>query len=398
MNGVTIQVVNGGLGQVAPSIDGVSGLIVGGLAILGGAQFNTVYQFFSLADAESLLITSDYDQSNAVLVHHQISEFFRMSPNGELWFVMVPLETEYEDIFALGDPTSAANRIKSASEGRVNQLAACYVSEDPVITTTVLIAGIAHAQAFATACSAANMPLVVILEGKGTLTGNNQNLHVLNAPQVAVMIGQNAAPMEEDSVNATYGAVGTLLGALSFGAVNENVGWVRKFNLQGGSLQSIGVLGYPESSTSFTPTLQQQLHNFGYVFFTRHTGIAGIYFNDTFTCTALADDLCNLENNRVINKAKRLIRTALLPDLLSPINVNPTTGRLAPDVVKKLEVQGKRAIDEGMLNLGQISGFQFIIDENQNILSTSELVCELSITPTGTARQIKIKIGFSNPF
>jgi hypothetical protein len=94
----------------------------------------------------------------------------------------------------------------------------------------------------------------------------------------------------------------------------------------------------------------------------------------------------------------RLIRAALLPDLGSPINVNPTTGQLTPEVVKKLEVQGKRVIDEQMLNQGEISGFTFTIDENQNILSTNELVSELEIVPVGTARKFVVKIGFTNPF
>ena len=93
-----------------------------------------------------------------------------------------------------------------------------------------------------------------------------------------------------------------------------------------------------------------------------------------------------------------MIRQALLPYLNSPINVNSTTGKIAADAIKTIEAAGKKIIDEEMMRNNELSGFDFYIDEDQNILSTSNLECTLEITPTGTARTITVNLGFVNPF
>ncbi|HRO76865.1 MAG TPA: DUF2586 family protein, partial [Crocinitomicaceae bacterium] len=170
----------------------------------------------------------------------------------------------------------------------------------------------------------------------------------------------------------------------------------QKFNVLGGGLEKAAI-GDAEISTLGVSDLNT-LNDHGLLFLRTHTGITGLFWNDAPTCTAVTDDFAYLENNRTIDKATRLIRTTFLPTLNSPIYVNPQTGQLAPNVVKSLEALGKKTINDSMLTPGEISGFDFVIDPEQDILATSQLEAVLTIIPVGTARKIIVKIGFSNPF
>lgn len=394
LNDIVIEKVSGGLGRLAPTADGVCGLIAGGVAVVGGVQPQVVYKLGGIEDAVAIGITQQYDAANGILVYEHIKEYFRNNSNAELWFVLEADDSVYTDMFDVASTICAASKLLIESEGVVKVIGAALNVSPAPSDATILLAGIAAAQEWAENSATEHQPVQIILEGRGVTDAVHPSMHGLNAPLVSTMIGQNFAIANLGGDFKWYGAVGTALNAISRASVHENISYVRKFNMLGGNLQVPSVFKTSNPSNTLLETLNDQ----GYIFFRKHVGIAGIYFNDAHTCTAVTDDYCYIENNRTIQKAMRLIRTALLPDLGSPINVNPTTGQLAPEVVKKLEVQGKRAIDEQMLNQGEISGFTFRIDANQNILSTNELIAELEIVPTGTARKFIVKIGFTNPF
>ena len=404
-NDVIINKVSGGLGIASPSIDGVCGLVASGVAVVGGVQLDTVYRITSLNDLVALQITEAYDAANDLLVYENIKEIFRINPNADLYIRIVEQSTTYANMMNSVEP------IMAESEGKVGVIAFNYCPATPVAvgTVTALLAGIAAAQTTATTQFALHRPVVMLLEGVGVGVSNIEDagfsLRTLNANNVAVMCGQNYGVSsivrldedeEEYSPYESYAAVGTALGAITRARVNENIGWVQRFNVFGGNL-SFPALG-GELLTSLTQTVLTTAHEKGLNFFIRHTGYAGIYFNDAWTCTVLTDDFNSVESNRTINKASRLIRAAFLPNLNGPINVDPVTGKLPQDVVNTLQTKGRKVITDAMLNNGELSGFTFAIDPNQNILSTSELNCQLSLVPTGTARQIVITIGFTNPF
>jgi hypothetical protein len=405
LNDVTIEKVSGGLGLLAPSTDGVCAFVASGVAVVGGVQLNTVYRITSLQDLVALQITETYDADNDLLVYENIKEVFRINPNADLYVRIVAQATTYAQMMDSVEP------IMAASEGRVGVIAFNYCPATPVAvgTVTALLAGIAAAQTTAATQFGLHRPVVMLLEGVGVGATNINdagfNLRNLSANNVAVMCGQNYGVSsivrldeseEEYTPYASYAAVGTALGAVTRARVNENIGWVQRFNMFGGNL-SFPALG-GALLTTLTQSLLTTANDKGLIFFLRHTGVTGIYFNDAPTCTEITDDYGYIEMQRTANKASRLIRAAFLPNLNGPINVDPVTGKLPQDVVNTLQTKGRKVITDAMLNNGELSGFTFIIDPNQNILQTSELNCQLALVPTGTARQIVIQIGFTNPF
>lgn len=394
LNDITITKLTGGLGRREPNNDMVSALVANGVAVSGGVQLNTVYRLNSLNDAIALKIDASYDNTNNILLYEHIKEYFRINPNGELWLLVLAQSVSYADMV---DKTNVngAKKVLNEAEGKIRLLAVAYNPSTPVSNFSNTIAAISKAQELATDEFINHRPIDVLLEGKGFSLSGQSDLRNLNAPNVAVMVGQNLAVANAHTNYNKYAAIGTLLGAVSKAAVNECIAWVEKFNVLGDNLSvpAIAKTKYSEIAAGDINTTNDN----GYIFFRTHTGKAGIYFNDSFTCTSLTDDYAYIENNRTVHKAVRNIRSVLLPRLAMPVNINPNDGTISPEIIKQFENDGKRALEQ-MVSDGEISSMDVLVDPFQNILATSELIVQFSLVPTGTARKISVTIGFNNPF
>tara|TARA_R110002111_G_scaffold86456_1_gene135505 strand:+ start:425 stop:1594 length:1170 start_codon:yes stop_codon:yes gene_type:complete len=389
MNDVVIEKVNGGLGRRNPSGDMISGLVANGVAIVGGAQLATVYRLKSVKDAESLLITESYDSTNSVLVYEHINEFFRANPSGDLYLMLAPQTESYSNLVDKTKDFSAKLLIEA--EGKIRQLAVAYNPATAVTDFTATSGAITKAQELADESYTKHRPVQILLEGKGFDYSTPVDFRALNSKNVSVMIGQSLVIA---NTSPTYAAVGTLLGTVSKTSVNENIAWVGKYNLYGGSLTVASISGVAVSSISDGDL--DTLNDKGSIFFRTHIGRAGYYFNDSHTCIALTSDFAYIENNRTIDKAVREIRIVLLPRLNSTVLVDGD-GKLSPEVIKSYESDGRRALEQ-MLKSEEVSDFDVLVDPDQNILSTSELLVDFELIPTGTARKIKATVGFVNPF
>lgn len=383
MGDVIITRGNGGLGRRSPQTDMISGLVISGYPESGLAQLDTVYKLQRLTDATALGFTSDGSNTHA---YEHIKEFFRMNPNGTLWIILGLVTVKYVDLIE-----GYAPKLLDAANGDINQLAISYNPQTPVSTPAHLLLAIPVAQALADSEFENKRPLLVVLEGRGFDIEDPFDLRAMNVPSVCVVIGQGNEYADYDP---NYAAVGTVLGAISKAPVNVNIGWVQNFNCYGSNLIGwrIGNLA------NVSQTLQDTLNELGFIFFKNHTGIAGIYLNDSHTGAEITSDYAYLENVRTSNKVVRIIRKTMLPNVNAPIQVNPTTGQLPLPVVSAWEAQVNKAVKEEMLNNSELSGFTYFIDPEQNILSTSELNSEFELIPTGTARTIRANVSFSNPF
>lgn len=435
LNDVSITKLSGGLGRRNPEQDMVSGLLFDGVATLKLA-LDKIERLASLEDAESLEITVDYDV-NGQSVYYQIQQFFRMNPSGDL-YIMATSASSYEDV------VGKAMNMQEQANGNIRQMAIIYSGATTFAQTQ---AAVTKAQTQAELGYKDYMPFEIILEGKGFDANTATNLAELNAENVSVLVAMDVekaleqklfkkgatpaddahytlAPKEKlvtapgfpnvynvndgdgvkkenevvlqfifkDSYKNTA-AVGLALGAISRAKVSENIAWIEKFNLTGEGFAKAGFIGGQEIKTLGTLS---ELNEKRYVFTKTHTGLAGVYFNDSHTCTTGTSDFAYVENNRTINKATRLLRTALLPKLASPVLVD-IDGKLPQSVSKSFEGLCRSAL-EGMVANQEVSAFDVYVDPKQNILATSELKVKAEITPIGTARKIMVDLGFKNPF
>jgi len=387
LNDVNISKTRGGLGRREPSTDMISGLIVSGVAVVGGAQLDTPYKLVEVKEAEALLLDAAYDTANTVLVYEHIKEFFRVNPNGELHIM---LKAQADTFVNLVD---AIPTLQDAADGKINQFAVSYNPTIPVTDTTELLLAIPAAEIVAASLYSGHKPTHIILEGKGYDITASDDFRALNAAKAAVFVGQDFSVSSANAAYETYAAVGTLLGAVSRASVHVGVDYVQDFNMLGGTLSipAISNTKVQDVSASNLDTANTE----GAIFFRKHVGISGIYFNDTHNCIPATDDYAYIENQRTINKATRIVRATLLPDLGSPVDIDPSNGQLDATYVQSLKAKVDKAIAEQMS--GELSGFNFFIDPAQDVLATSVVNTQLSLIPFGKAREINVDIGFNNP-
>lgn len=400
LNDVVINKLSGGLGRRTPDQDMVSGLLFDG-AETDELKYGELKRLLSIEDAEALGITESYDRDGQS-AYYQISQFFRMNPSGDL-FIMLTLEGEDFE-----DTVLQALKMQENANGALRQIGVFQKNIDKDFALTIDAVVVAQNQA--NLAFKNYMPFEVIIEGKGfdaAAAATITDLSTVNAENVSVVVAMdpatarlNGTGVDNDGnpiVTPNYtntAAVGTLLGTISAAKVSENVAWVEKFNLAGDGFRTAGFVGDTKVGTSGDLVT---LNDKKYIFARTHTGLGGVYFNDSHTCSEPTSDFTYVESNRTINKASRLVRTALLPKLNAPVLVDPEQGTLPPSVVKSFETLCKAALERMVAN-GEASDIDVYVNPFQDILATSELNIKVEVVPMGTARRIQVDLGFKNPF
>ncbi len=423
-DGLKIRKLNGGLGRLARSGDAVMGLLCGGVAT-SKLAIGEVVTLIQLRDAEQLGINESYDSKNKVLVYHHIKEFFRYAPNGTLQLQLAPLGTSITDLCdnKKGYIKQLLNRLGSAGElpnPAPARSIGVVLNPDPTTYQPTIKNGIdsdvlkAVPKAQVTINELQNeagFVDAILLEGRsasGSVT-TLQDLRTLNAPNVSVVVASD--PAIATGHNANYAAVGAALGMLAARKVCENLGSVDILDKPDSKKANES---YPLTSAADDAWLtaglsggkvisdlsaadQKLLDEKGYIYAGYYNGYAGIYFNDAPTCTKISDDYSFIEMNRVWNKAARLIRRAMIPKLKSAVNVNKSTGHIAPTTIADWENAAKKQLNT-LLVEDVVSDADLSINPAQNVLSGAPIVISVRITPKGVAREIVNEIGFSNPF
>lgn len=396
---------NGGLGRRNPSSDGVSGFLTTGVAVPGKLVLGTVYKLQNMQDVQAIGIDEAYDTANNVLLFYSLAEIFRVNPDITLYLMVAPQATTMADLL---DPTKQYGpKLIAESEYSIVQLAVSfnpggdYVPAPSGGLDGQVIAAVAQAQLLATYSEGLHAPISSIgLEGKGFngTTTAATDLRTLASNKVSVIIGQDASSAAAVS-HPNHAAIGTWLGCVSKAVVNVNIGWPEQFPLTDGlkaKWLKAGLSG-GTSISSYTGQQLNQLDDKGYIFARVIPQFAGVYLNDSHTCTELADDYSRIEMNRTIDKAIKNIRAALAAKLLSPLMVDEQTGLLDPATVAVFETLAQSEVD-AMKRASEISGGTVYINPEQNILANQTLEVDVEIVPTGLAHTIKVKIGFNNPY
>jgi len=390
LNDVTFNRGQGGLGRPLAGEDHISGLI-GYVATgsLPGPNFTATDRIkvvYSLEGAEALGIVQGTAALAAIWYH--ISEFFRMQPKGVLYVALYDSAIVSMDVI---------EDVQNFSDGKIRQIAVFDPTVLPVLTIEDLSTNVGALQTKCTLLESEHKPIQVLytMNLTGVDLADLPDLRTFAKKNVSVVIGEDAGGIAATltSTNVSVSCIGAVLGAVSAAKVNENIGWVSKFDFAGG-----GQLTTPAFSTAVlvkdTATSQlDSLNTYHYIFLRQHVGLAGTFANDSYTTDVDTSDYATIENNRTIDKAVRGVRTLLLPHLNSPLLVN-ADGTLTEDTVGFFTNEAGRALEQMERN-EEVSAFAVTIDPTQNVLSTSTLEINIKVIPVGVARQIQVNIGFT---
>ena len=381
--GVTIIKGQGGLNRTETSTDAVMALVVFVNDPLTN-NLNEVIELTSSAAAEALGLDEAYDANEAVLLHHHVSEFFRLAPNGTLKLVLTDKETAKEffetaatkALFRAHTDTKRIGFVYNADVLALDldeEINACQLFINDLFADKIYLNGI-------------------YLEGRN-LGKAAINRRTLTAGKVSVVIAQDPAIAALDAAYSHYAAVGSILGMRAVRKVNENLGSVDiivKPNARKGEItypltdQLRGLWlsaslsdGTPVSS--LTDIEKKTLTTNAYIYAGTFQGFAGVYLNGEPTCIAISSDYSTGENNGVWDKAALGIRNALLPKVRGWFQRNPTTGALKDTAITDLENTGKKPL-QTMLVAAEISGYDLVIPAGQNPNDLTPLLVKTTVT------------------
>src|SRR5574343_153316 len=388
---VKIDFANGALGRIAPSPDGVFGILTNAAPVVQGLQLLTNNTLTKFADATTTLGITEVN--NAAL-YKLLKEFYDEAGDGtELWlrcFADTVSMTEMLD----STSATAVKALINAANGKLRGIFVHkYYSGDPPQKTGGLDSDVATARTAAQtigtwAATTLKAPLFVAISGmsySGT-PGDLTDLTLETNNRVAVMIG--------DTLSGTGCAIGVLAGRLAKVPVQRNIGRVK----DGAAVTSAAYLATTKVENA-DPAL---LHDKGSITFSQIIGRAGYFFTDDPLATLPTDDYNGIAVRRVIDKAYRIAYNTLIDELLDEITVN-ASGQVSVSYAKGIESKVENAIIGAMAANGELgndpanqndTGVQCLIDPAQNIVSTGKLIVGLRVKPHGYAKYIEVELGF----
>ena len=319
---------------------------------------------------------------------YQISEYFRMQPNGVLWVYFADVAVTFADVYDL----------QVFAQGAIRKLG--IFANGLSAITTVTTSDLNKIGAKMAALQAINMPYWNVLYScdimaTSTIT-NLADTSTCTNDGLATVIAMSLSGKGFDIYNMTgksCNALGTILGTTSLAKTGDSIAWVAKYDISDGSeCELIGFANgedyYVQSSSALS-----LLNGMGYIFLRKFDGvIAGSYWSND-VCNALpTSDYYYLSDNTVIEKAIVYVRAALVPQLNSPLTLN-SNGTLQNTTVAYFEGLVRTQLEQ-MIRDGEISAFSVTVPPTQNVLSTSTLTVNVVIIKNGIARNITVNIGY----
>jgi hypothetical protein len=387
MNDIIFEKQQGGLARPLAGEDHISGLLFYSATKPSGWTSASVRQVTSIEHAVQLGIAK-LSATFGVMYYH-IEEFFRINPGGTLYvgIFTAPAEMDFEEI----------KTMQRFTAGKLRQIG-IYLTTAIVPGGVSATADIVLVQGILEDLEDEHMPLVALIASDWSAISDLttlDDLRYLDCPKVSAIFGQDGAGDGYAlfvSTGKSITCLGAALGAVSAASVHENIGWVKKFNMSEVELE-VPAFANGDLVREADPNLIETLNTRGYVFLKKHVGISGTYFNDTHTCVPVTSDYAYIENNRTMDKAIRGIRTYVLPQLNGPVKVDPVSGKLDNNTIKYIEDLANQPLVQ-MTRDGELSGFKAVIDPDQDVLATSELLITVINVPIGVSRTIRVKIGF----
>ena len=390
---VRIQFLNGALGQVSASADGVVGVLTTGVAVASTFALNTTYKISSFDDLEGALgITAENNPGIVKLM----TELYNQAGDGtEVWL------KAFADTVSMGTMlthvmTNGVQEMLQTAQGRIKILVAHRTpgtGYTPVVENGLdPDVGDAVAQGLVTANWAEDTmkaPLLVLVSGLyySGVASDLDDVSIESANRVAVMIG--------DTVSGHGCAIGLLAGRLAAMPVQRNIGRVKD-----GAV--LGVTKAYHNTTLVEKADVAGVHDKGYITLRTHVGRGGYFFTDDPLAAPVTDDYSHITARRTIDKAYRIAYDTLLNELLDEIPVTDA-GKISVSYAKSVETKVENAVINSMTANGELgndpadqndNGVTCWIDTNQNIVANGTVNVSLKVKPYGYARYIEVKLGF----
>ena len=378
--------MNGQLGTVGESPDGLFALVCGAAAVTKKLELGKAYTLHSFDELAALGVTAE---NNPRLYKH-VQDFYTETEEGTK-LVIYPVDKAKTFAELCDKDTGVIKELIMAENGALRGIFLAGDGREATVTTNGLdndlFTALPKAQQLAEwATVSLYAPLFIILEGRGYKGGVVKDLHKEAYNRVGVLIG--------DTVKASEGAaVGLMAGRLATLPVQRNIARVKN-----GALKPIAMfLG--EKPVEENASAVSDLYDAGYITPRKYVGKTGYFFTDDRLACEQTDDYAHITARRTIDKAYRIAYTALLDLMMDELAVNDD-GTLRHGIIMAWQQMMENAVNRAMTAAGELSadengaGCKAYIDPKQDVLSTSKIELVLKVRPFGYARYVDVKLGF----
>lgn len=383
---ITIKYLNGQLGTVPESQDGLLALAVTGATAAGETfALGTPYKIYRPQSLDQLGVTEE----NNPRLYSLVLQFY--SQSGESTPLVIVGYPATDTMTGLCDKTTGKLRsLLQSQKGDLRGIVLASAGDaeegeeglDPDV-----FSALSKAQELADySASELYAPIFVALEGRGfTEAADLKDLSELGCNRCCVVIGGTS----DDGDGA---AMGIFAGKVASASVQRNIGRVADGALTPETMYIGGKL-VDECVDEITT-----IYDKGYICPRTYVGRTGYFFTDDRMACDPTDDYAHLTARRTIDKAARIAYSTLLDYMLGEIETNED-GTMQQGVIKSWQAEVESAIDSQMTAAGELSetdgsGCRCRIDPSQNVVSTSEINITLKVRPYGYARFINVELGF----
>lgn len=381
---VKISVTNGNLGRVAPSDDGIAGLILTGTAVADKLTLNKPYILSSTRDLINLGVTTETNY----LVDKEVKAFFAQSGEGsELHLLVVSNATTMTQMCAAMADSPLSKLIESTA-GRIRLVGVNKIAPEEYTAQTTqgidsdAINAVQAAQECAESFTERVYPFRIFIAAPGW-TGSTDSLFKpseANCNRVAMVLASDDEG-KSSAIAQVLGRAAKIEPQQSLGRVLDNQIAAKGWYTDGSEMQAKAGLG-------------NALHDAGYIFYRSFPRRNGCYLNGSPMCAPVTDDFSTLYNGRVIDKAVIIAYSTYISQIQDNVQIT-SDGTLNIAVCKSYEGMIDNAV--GVAMKGQISGFESYVDPAQNVLSSGTLEIVCGVTPLGVLDQIKVNLSLTNP-
>ena len=383
---IKIQFLNGQLGTVGESPDGLFALVCGAVAVTKKLELGKAYTLHTFDELDSLGVAAE---NNPRLYKH-VQDFYTEAEEGTK-LVIFPVDKAKTFTELCDKDTGAIKELITAENGALRGIFVAGDGREATITTNGLdndlFTALPKAQQLAEwATTSLYAPLFFVLEGRGYKDGAVKDLHKEAYNRVGVLIG--------DTVKASEGAaVGLMAGRLATLPVQRNIARVKN-----GALKPVAMF-IGEKPVEENASAVSDLYDAGYITPRKYVGKAGYFFTDDRLACEQTDDYAHITARRTIDKAYRIAYAALLELMMDELSVNED-GTLQHGIIMAWQQMMENAVNRAMTAAGELSadadgtGCKAYVDPTQNVLSTSKIELTLKVRPFGYARYVDVKLGF----
>lgn len=224
----------------------------------------------------------------------------------------------------------------------------------------------------------------------------------LSAPKVSVFIGQEGSDevhaIQSSNVKHTpVGALGFALGVLTLAGAENSIADVGQFNLNIADNLRSPELGFGPNYSPIADIIEVRRNRIamnGYIIFNTYDAVeAGVFFCNEQTLSYGEYD--TISKNRLMHKAKRIIKRALLPRVNENILMDPS-GNISATEIVAISNDIYEYLDANMVTrMGQkqIAGREVHIDPAQKVLENDTLMTKVELTTVTSSDKIQVEEG-----